>query len=189
MSKKGKRISDAIHHSSFMSQVIRLYFSEKAGMESSQMMNDRTFHVNQEPITYRQLNHWEENGLLPKREGTGWRRFGLVEALWVHIINELRSVFEVRLDGIGTIMDCLTSGSNKYKAFMPIFEIYVQEALARKRRVYLIIFEDKSATPADEELLLTLVRKDLPGDVLILDINKLLKKLIPKYEWALYPDV
>jgi len=187
MSPKGKRISDGIGHSTHMEQVIRLYYKENSGKDISEMLNNQSMYVNQEPITYRQLNHWEESGLLPKREG-GWRRFGLIEALWVHIINELRSTFEVRLDGIKKIMDCLTEGTNKYKVFMPVFEIYVMEAWARKRQVYLLVFEDNLAIPTDADKLSDILKKHKPGHVLILDINKLIKVLIPKYDWALNPD-
>lgn len=185
--KKGvKLICDSVRHSSHMEQVIRLYFTEKSGEESSLMLNDKSFYVNQEPITYRQLNHWEENGLLPKRE-SGWRKFSLMEALWLHIIYQLRSTFEIRHDGIKTIKECLTSGKNKYEAFMPIFEIYVLEALSRKRRTFLAIYEDKSAAPVNAEMVAELVKKDKFGHMLLLDINKLLKTIIPKYEWALNP--
>lgn len=152
------------------------------------MLNDRTYHVNKEPLTYRQLNHWEENGLLPDREGTGWRRYGLIEALWVYIIYDLRSTFEIRLDGIKKIMTCLQAGPNKYKVFMPVFEVYTGEAWARKRQVYLIIFEDKSAMPGDAELLSSLSKRKDIGHFLVLDINKILKAVMPKYEWALNPD-
>lgn len=181
-----KRGAETVHPSDHMEQVIKFYFSEKAGSESSAILNDKTYYVNQEPITYRQLNHWEESGLLPVREG-GWRKFSLVEALWVHIIYHLRSTFEVRHDGIKTIKQCLTSGKNKYGAFMPIFEIYVQEALVRKRRVFLVVFEDKSASPADSDMVKELTKRSELGHILLLDINMLLKKIIPKYEWALNP--
>jgi DNA-binding transcriptional MerR regulator len=187
MTPKFKRLSDSVTHSDHMSKVIRLYFNDKSGKEISEMLNNQSTYVTQEPLTYRQLNHWEESGLLPERVGTGWRRFGLVEALWAHTINELRSTFEVRLEGIKKIMECLTTGPNRYKAFMPVLEIYVSEALTRKRQVYLVVFEDKSAAPADVEMLTEILKKHKPGHLLLVDINKILETLLPKYDWALNP--
>jgi len=43
-------------------------------------------------VNSRLLNYWiEENKLLDKWEGKGWRKFSFVELVWLKIINDLRS--------------------------------------------------------------------------------------------------
>ncbi|CAN5404698.1 hypothetical protein BH09BAC5_BH09BAC5_09980 [soil metagenome] len=181
-----KKQSASIETSTHMDAVIREYFLHTIiSRDISAKLNDKTVHVSQEPITRRQIHHWTESGLLPERDGTGWNRFSIMESLWLQIVFQLRTNFEVRHDGIKRIYDCLTEGANKYNAFMPVFEIYISEALTRKRKIYLIVFSDKSAAVADENTITAILKSDTQGHVLILDMNALLKNILPKYEWAL----
>jgi DNA-binding transcriptional MerR regulator len=44
--------------------------------------------------TYRAINHWESEGLIPDRreEGQRWRRFSFVDFVWIKMIDQLRAL-------------------------------------------------------------------------------------------------
>lgn len=50
--------------------------------------------IDKQNISYRVLNHWDEEGLLEciKDSGKGWRKFNLIQGFWVYTIQILRKM-------------------------------------------------------------------------------------------------
>lgn len=105
----------------------------------------RILTLKQEDATYRTLSHWDTMELLEcEREGEkGWRRFNLIERLWVQVIIQLRK--------IGLSLE-------KIKLSKPFFfekisdscwityaEYYCLSAFALARPVQFIVLEDGQA--------------------------------------------
>ena len=67
------------------------YFKNAGSSKISRILNDKERNIKTDDATYRQLNSWEKEGLLTThREGREWRRFSIMDAVWVKLLKELR---------------------------------------------------------------------------------------------------
>jgi len=67
------------------------YFKDLRSNKISKVLNDSERKIKLNSVTYRQLNSWEEQDLLTiKRKDRGWRKFSIMEAVWLKIVAELR---------------------------------------------------------------------------------------------------
>ncbi|MBS0626729.1 MAG: MerR family transcriptional regulator [Verrucomicrobia bacterium] len=59
-------------------------------------------------ISYRVLNHWDEEGLLEcvRDSEKGWRKFNLIEGFWVHAIEALRKM-GLSFQSLGKVKRCI----------------------------------------------------------------------------------
>lgn len=62
----------------------------------------KPFSLKDTGITHRLVTYWGEKGLLPKNPIDKWRKFNLVELVWIRVIAKLRS-FNVGIDVIAEI--------------------------------------------------------------------------------------
>lgn len=99
MYKIDKRILEYIPRIPIKSEAFLGAFSKyqmeesKVTIEISQFLNDKRFPVNDVGATYRVINHWDSMGLLGNmRENNdqSWRKFSLVDIVWVKVLQELR---------------------------------------------------------------------------------------------------
>ena len=66
------------------------YFKDLPNNKISQVLNNRERKITLNSVTYRQINSWEEQGLLTiERENREWRKYSLMDAIWVKILQEL----------------------------------------------------------------------------------------------------
>jgi DNA-binding transcriptional MerR regulator len=72
-----------------------------------QILN-RGFSVKDLKVPYRNINHWDEKGLLlnTKREDGQWRKFNFMDCIWIRIVSELRN-FGVSFPKIITLKEIL----------------------------------------------------------------------------------
>ncbi len=123
------------------------YFKDRSNNKISTVLNDSERKIKLQTVTYRQLNSWEEHGLLTiKRKDRGWRRFSIMEALWLKLISELRE-FGLPLEKIKTTKESLSTGSKKYGVAMPMLEFFTAFAIGNKMPVMLLVFTDGVAIP------------------------------------------
>lgn len=125
------------------------YFKNAKDNKISQVLNSKERNVKFSTITYRQLNSWDKEGLLPKgREGREWRRFSIMDAIWVKLINELRG-FGLSWEQLKNTKQSLEFGSVKCKVAMPLLEFYTAFAIGSKMPVLLLVFKDGVTVPAN----------------------------------------
>ena len=125
------------------------YFKNAKDNKISQILNSKERNVKFETITYRQLNSWDKEGLLTTgREGREWRRFSIMDAIWVKLLNELRS-FGLSWEQLKNTKQSLEFGSAKCKVPMPLLEFYIAFAIGSKMPVLLLVFKDGVAVPAN----------------------------------------
>lgn len=125
------------------------YFKNLHANKISQVLNNKERNIKFENITYRQLNSWEEQGLLTnEREDRSWRKFSIIDALWVKIIQELRE-FGMSTEQIRTTKYSLECDSKEYGVQMPILEFYTAFAIGNKMPVLLLVFKDGVCVPAN----------------------------------------
>ena len=56
-------------------------------------LKEKKFKQRNSEISYRILNHWEKLGLIDndRPQGKGWRKFSVIDIVWMEIIKELRN--------------------------------------------------------------------------------------------------
>ena len=125
------------------------YFKERKGNRISEILNDRNRKVLFKNITYRQISGWEKEGLLDKtRVGNEWRKFSVMDAIWLKIIHELRN-FGMSWNQIKVTKESLEFQSKKCGVSMPLLEFYTAFAIANKMPVMILVFNDGVAIPAN----------------------------------------
>ncbi len=90
----------------------------------------------------RVLNHWEKVGVIRDRrkDGKGWRKLSFMDAIWIQIVFELRSI-NFPLDKIATLRNHLEQETNSESVSrMPILELYVRHSLIKFQPFYLIVY-------------------------------------------------
>lgn len=158
------------------------YFKDISINKISQVLNSRERNVKMESITYRQLNSWDKEGLLTtKREGNEWRKFSIMDAIWVRIIKELRE-FGMSWEQIKTTKKCFEFESKKCGVQMPILEFYTAFAIGGKMPVLLLVFKDGAATPAN--FTQYKVAREFLGieNHLQINLNEILQSFFPKVD-------
>ena len=56
-------------------------------------VNEPIHRINTNDVSFRTLNHWEQKGLIEierGEDGGGWRKYSLLDNIWLYIITELR---------------------------------------------------------------------------------------------------
>jgi len=125
------------------------YFKDLPNNKISQVLNNRERKITLNSVTYRQINSWEEQGLLTiERENREWRKYSLMDAIWVKILQELRE-FGFSIDKIRATKESLSFLSDKCGVPMPFLEFYTAFALGGKMPVVILFFTDGVAVPAN----------------------------------------
>lgn len=158
------------------------YFKNLQNNKISQLLNSKERKVAFETISYRQINSWEQQGLLNgNREGREWRRFSIMDALWVKIIDELRT-FGVSWERIKVAKESLSFESERCGVEMPLLEFYTAFAIGCTMPVLLLIFKDGISVPCSATQYK--VAKELVGitNHIQLSLNELLQGMFPEVD-------
>ncbi len=125
------------------------YFKERKGSHISTVLNSTERKITFKDISYKMLNDWEKASLIDnRREGNEWRRFSIIDAVWLKIIKELRS-FGMSLKHIKVAKASLEFQQKKCGVAMPLLEFYTAFAIANKMPVLILVFNDGVAIPAN----------------------------------------
>jgi DNA-binding transcriptional MerR regulator len=125
------------------------YFKDRKGSHISAILNSKDRKVTFKDITYKMLTDWEKAGLLDNnRDGNEWRRFSIMDAIWLKIIFELRS-FGMSWKQIKITKESLEFQSKKCGVAMPLLEFYTAFAIGNRMPVLLLVFQDGIAIPAN----------------------------------------
>lgn len=128
---------------------------------------------------YRVLSHWDSKGLVEcERESmNGWRKFNLIEALWILVVQRLRQL-NTPLEKIGSIKSQYFEILD-WECPISLAEYYVLGAIFEEKPTFFVIpsllcdfyFYDELQTA------LATARFD---SCMIIHLNSLLNKLLPK---------
>jgi len=123
------------------------YFKDLRSNKISKVLNDSERKIKLNSVTYRQLNSWEEQDLLTiKRKDRGWRKFSIMEAVWLKIVAELRE-FGFPIEKIKVTKESLSYLKKKGGVEMPFLEFFTAFAIGSKMPVLILIFRDGVAIP------------------------------------------
>jgi hypothetical protein len=169
---------NTIHRTPALDLAIMEYFDSSIGKEISAFLNKQGIRLDTESFSYRIINHWEKNDLLfnVRPEGKGWRRFSLIDTIWVHIIAKLRG-FGFSLEKIKLLKEEL-----KYEPFgdWAILDFYLSRSMALQMPVYLIAFVNGRM----ELVLYEEYIKALPqvNDHITISLNGIVQEVFPENE-------
>jgi DNA-binding transcriptional MerR regulator len=158
------------------------YFKDLKSNKISQVLNSKERNVRFDSITYRQLNSWEKEGLLiAGREGREWRRFSIMEAIWVRLIKELRD-FGLSREQVKVAKQSLEFESKKCGVAMPLLEFYTAFAIGNKMPVLLLVFKDGVAVPASLTQYKVAKEKAIVENHLQISLNDMLQGMFPELD-------
>lgn len=139
--------------------------------------NTKRVRISEELISYRTINHWENEGIISNlRSEGGWRKYSYMDVIWLMIIKELRN-FGYGLNEIKTVRNELITGYNRCE----YGELEFYSALCFTRRVpcNVLIFSNKKAEVATiYEIIDTFVNRGLLNNISI-NLNSILIGLFP----------
>lgn len=118
------------------------YFFDDTLLPHRKALNIRDKPLNISDMSYRIINHWEKNGLISVNrgdDGTGWRKYSYMDAIWINLIVELRK-FGVSIENIKKINKQLTASNKAYKpSVYPILEFYSSFFMMHKEETYVLV--------------------------------------------------
>lgn len=142
------------------------------------------FSLGRSGVSSRVVNHWEAESLVtdPREDGHGWRRYSLMDIVWLGAVLELRQ-FGLPAETLRNAHSSIKKlGWGAGKPDIPhLFEFYVVEATQRTP-VYLLVFADGDVELATEhEYAASNLLSPLANHVRI-SVNGLLQKALPKLD-------
>lgn len=141
--------SVAVHRKEAFDIGYKDYFKSLKTNRISAVLNNSERNIKFDSISYRQLNSWDKEGLLTAvREGREWRKFSIMDAIWVKIIQEMRE-FGMSWEQISNAKKSLELESEQYGVAMPILEFYTAFAIGSKMPVLILVFKDGICVPAN----------------------------------------
>lgn len=149
------------------------------------ILNEKNHRLDSSDVSYRVITHWEKMGLLTsdRPEGTSWRKYSILDIVWVQIISELRK-FGFSIDKILIVKENITS---KYDSISPFPELEFFVAFAfNKVPSFLVVFNNGEAIACTLSDIQLAKRLGTIGNCIILSINDILEKLYPEKD--LKPD-
>lgn len=158
------------------------YFKNIKDNKITKVLNNTERNLKFDSITYRQLNSWGKEGLLTvQREGREWRRFSIIDAVWVKLIKELRE-FGMSREQLKITKQSLEFESDKYGVAMPMLEFYTAFIIGGKLPVVLLVFKDGIAVPVS--ITQFKVANEIIGleDHIQINLNKLLQSMFPEVD-------
>lgn len=163
------------------------YLSSEHVERIHQVLTEKRFAPNRSDVGTRVINHWESEGIIedPRSDGTGWRRFSILDIVWLHAVARLRS-FGMSIDKLKRTrrsLESLGAGSTKEGSRITFYEFYLRLALLREP-VFLIVFEDGEVELATEQEYSAGLTRLLGGlaDHVRINLNSILQRLFPKLD-------
>lgn len=182
-----------LHSNNTISQFIKLadFVAKKPDIR------DKKYDINKTAISYRTINYWESVGLLDdqrKEQGHGWRKFSIVDIVFISLINHLRNL-GLSLEKLQNTKKSLTNPlvfhifQNEetvlYKPDVPMtaieFAYYRAVALKDEGNTYLLVETNGYAeVMTDMDLQFNRVSGELPDTYILINLNQLFQKNINK---------
>jgi DNA-binding transcriptional MerR regulator len=168
------------------------YLNSEHAERTHQTLNEKRFTLKRSEVGTRVINHWESEGVTedPRKGGTGWRRFSVLDLMWLHAVARLRS-FGMPMEKLKRArqsLEGLPSFSLEDGPEITLYEFYVTQALLRQP-VSLIVFEDGEVELLAEGHSSERITRVIGGlaDHVRISLNGILRKLFPKIDLA--PEV
>lgn len=141
-------------------------------------LNNKKYKVSDTDETYRVINSWSDSGLLldEEKRNNGWRKFSLLDLLWLQIIKELRTL-GLGLDKIKNLKDYLfTNGSSIY------FEFFIAQTISKQDIILIVTPIGEGCFLKELEYYNFQMITPLPNTFIVISLNKIYADLVKKPE-------
>lgn len=140
--------------------------------------NDKKYRISDNLISYRIANHWEKENILDvKQSDGGWRKYSLMDIVWLIIIKKLRH-FGLGLEEIRKVKKTLTASYEQCE--YGELEFYTALAYINKTPVSILIFSDFKAEVATAYEVIGSSDKYGILDHIKIDLNLILQNIFPE---------
>lgn len=171
-------------HASYLSRIKK---NGRSGI--SKFLNEKRFTMKDTDSSYRVINHWFTQGLLGddvRESDKGWRKFSVVDLVWLTIIRELReyglSLEKIKKSYKTAFYDLNTGKNETYE-----LEFAILMAMM-KRPIYGVVFPDgwfEIISDSGIQITNIVYRGDIENlSYISISINKCLKRIFPKKDFG-----
>lgn len=172
-----------IHRNDNFFLAFQNYFENEKAREISKLLREKEKRIDKDDFSYRIINHWEKHGLLEadRGEGKGWRKFSLLDYVWLHLLGILRE-FGVSIEKIKTIKESL-----KYLGGLEdwgLFEFYLARTAGLKDTVYFLAFQDGSTEIVLQSEYISAMNLGEIGDHIKISINQIFQRIFPNQNYT-----
>ena len=180
ISRDDEKISIPDRGDVFLSHAYHICQSEKI-QDLLKLFRTRTayYDMDKDWRFYRVLSHWDSKGLIEcERESMdGWRKFNLIEALWVSVIQRLRHL-HTSLEDIGHLKPKFFEIID-WECPISLAEYYALCAVFLEKPTFLVLAPLRSDFFFYEELQAALATTRFESCIIV-HLNPVLNKLLPK---------
>lgn len=165
----------------FVSNLQKLIDSKQA-LENLKILSQRTCQLDTNLISYRTLHHWDSMGLIEcgrESSKSGWRKFNLVEVLWLHVIIKFRDM-GVSLEKIGEAKTIFFEKIGNFT--LKFVEYYLVGALYFKTPTFFVMPSDEVAAFLSYDEMTQAIEVGLLNNAVLIHLNPLLNKIFKKIE-------
>ncbi|MDB4240444.1 hypothetical protein N9826_06100 [Flavobacteriaceae bacterium] len=146
-------------------------------------LNLQSYKVDNGRLSSRVLNHWYKSGIINdnRSNGKGWKKFSISELVWVQIVFKLRK-FGLDLNRIKLVKTHI----DKYNSIDKtsnclLLDFYILVAIYSETPIKLLVFESGQAEIVRQvDIDMANQIEFLLEDFIMIDLNKLLNKLLTK---------
>lgn len=178
LKNKNKKVK---RNDNFFEKEVLYFYNNINGFVQSFALNVKKMRLAEGKVSYRVLSHWEKLDLISfkKDKEKGWRKYSIVDLVWLEIILILRN-FGLPLPDILKIKKYLEMGEweNKPTQF-PLLEMYIANAYELRIPTYLLVFQDGIAEPLTHFEYMDTMNNMRLEDHLRISINDILNELFP----------
>jgi DNA-binding transcriptional MerR regulator len=162
------------------------WLGEYLGENFSKIREDnrkRRVSISSTSQSYRVINHWSEEGLLLKQEGrgSGWRKFSLIDILWIGVIGDLRKL-GYPLDKIKTVKKSLFHRTKNGKEDTLYFELFIGRMVVKDNVLLVITPEGEADLCLDREYINSQFFGPLPSPHVVIRLNEIFSRSVKKPE-------
>jgi len=152
------------------------YLYDESTKKLRERLSVRSFAVGNTGVAYRVINHWEQKGLLPKRDAEeGWRKFNFVELVWLKTIIRLRKL-GFPIPNIVRVKNGVMEWSKGLKTY-PILEYFIVKAAISPIDPYIFLLPDGRATVLSSREIEDYKSLFASNDAILISIKSILKEL------------
>ncbi len=162
----------------FVSNLDKLLDSQQA-LKNLEILSRRNCGSKIDSLSYRTLHHWDSIGLIEceRESNSGWRRFNLIEALWVYVIIKFRAM--------GVSLDSIVKAKPIFFEKIPgtdlkFFDYYLVAALYFKTPVFFVNPPEEPSEFLSYEEMISAMEVGLLQDCILIHLNPLMNKIFKK---------
>lgn len=165
----------------FVSNLQKLIDSKQA-LQNLKSLSQRTCQLDMNLISYRTLHHWDSVGLIEcgrESSKSGWRKFNLVEALWLHVIIKFRDM-GVSLEKIGEAKTIFFEKIGNLN--LKFIDYYLVGVLYFKTPTFFVMPSDEVPAFLSYDEMTQAMEAGLLNNAILIHLNPLLNKIFKKIE-------